>query len=57
MDRVINVGNDLVTPYELMTQIFRVNVVLNTDQSSDPKKLTSQKLINGLRIRESQFAP
>ena len=31
--RVIHLENDLLNPYELRTQIFRVNVVLNTDYS------------------------
>ena len=37
MTSVIHVKNDLLTPYELRTKIFRVNVVLNTDHSGDPK--------------------
>ena len=37
MISVIHVKNDLLTPYELRTKIFRVNVVLNTDHSGDPK--------------------
>ena len=39
MSRVIHVRNDVWTPYELRTQIFRVNVVSNTDHSGDPKKI------------------